>query len=189
MEKADLAALWQEACRGDPSARERVCLALGAQLLLVLHKWRLGRNDPSFDDVLDESLLRLLRKIDRGEEVDDPLAYAIGVASTLLADFRRETQSRRDRTVPLSDGVEVTIDEERFGRVEIEERSNYLQEHLKPEEFERLKGALAEILAGQSRKEKGRVGLVHALACKLSRLWTKIRRLMDDFDRRGGVLL
>lgn len=184
MDETGLVAMWENARRGDSSAKKEVVLALAERLSGLIQFWHLGRGDPDLDEVLDEAVLRLLQKLQRGETVADPLSYAAGVARNVVADRRREVRSRGRHVVPLSDAPETAFDDERLGRSEIEERWDHVREHLKPEELALLKNRVAGILAGRGEGGREPAGFTHAVACQIGRLFKKVLRLIEGFDRR-----
>jgi hypothetical protein len=178
------AALWERACQDVPAARNAVRSSLAADLLREMNTWRLGPKDPGIDGVLDDTMAVLLEKLGKRERLDDPLAYAVRVARNVLADLRKEDRDHRGDTVPLSECPEPALEDERLRLLEIEERVAYLRGRLTPDESDLLYRMLSDILAGRGGVRKRRVALTHALACKMSRVRSKIFRLLDDFENR-----
>jgi RNA polymerase sigma factor (sigma-70 family) len=115
-----------------PEAFEKLLSALAPDREEAAHKYLLLKNNltnffemrglTSAEDAADEVLNRLARKLESGENLENPNTYALGIARFVLLEFRRHPEKTADEEMPEISVLPEQENEEKEGKLKCLEK-------------------------------------------------------------------
>ncbi|MCI0420658.1 MAG: hypothetical protein L0387_02510 [Acidobacteria bacterium] len=141
--------------------------------LIRFFEWR---DCPHPDEHADETINRVIRKIDQGEELQDPSTYVYGVARMLLLEIHKERERERNAL------QEVSLSSQSVPDPEEESRAHCLQRCLDALPVENRQLIIQYYQGEGQTKIENRKQLAERLSLPLNALRIRALRLREKLE-------
>jgi len=135
---------------------------------------------PFPEDLADETLNRVARKLDEGQELRDPATYCHGVARLVLLESRKRADHRR---AELDEAAAVAAQPESKGPAEDDPRRSCFDHCLRELPIESRQLVLRYYQDDKRQKIDGRLALATQLGLSLNALRSRVQRIRDRLEQ------
>jgi DNA-directed RNA polymerase specialized sigma24 family protein len=132
------------------------------------------------EELTDETLNRVARKLDEGAELRDPATYCHGVARLVLLESRKRAENRR---ADFDEATTIADQSKANGTADDDERKNCFDRCLIELPMENRRLVLGYYQHDKRQKIDGRQAMADQLGLPLNALRSRVQRIRDRLEQ------